>query len=182
MSYFLNCSRRQTPRLDGQHYFTWHSFTCHFRTCVSTPPNLRPEDMGHGRGYAGQWSDYGLQWRQSLMNFFFLSLLNIKLLNSCIARQVSRFTLSIFVGRKKQVPIKVAAKYIAWIFFALSNTGIVGSNSTQGMNVCVHLFCVCVILCTSSGLAEGSSSVQGVLRPVYRIKKLKKWPSTNNGV
>jgi hypothetical protein len=33
-----------------------------------------------------------------------------------------------------------------------SNTGIVGSNSTRGMDVCVHLFCVCVVLCVGSSL------------------------------
>jgi hypothetical protein len=31
--------------------------------------------------------------------------------------------------------------------FAPSNTGIVGSNPTQGMDVCLRLICVCVVLC-----------------------------------
>jgi hypothetical protein len=31
--------------------------------------------------------------------------------------------------------------------FARSNTGIVGSNPTHGMDVCLRLFCVCVVLC-----------------------------------
>jgi hypothetical protein len=31
--------------------------------------------------------------------------------------------------------------------FARSNTGIVGSNPTWGMDVCVPLFCVCSVLC-----------------------------------
>jgi hypothetical protein len=39
--------------------------------------------------------------------------------------------------------------------FARSNTGIVGSNRTQGMDVCVRLLCVCVVLCVGSGLATG---------------------------
>jgi hypothetical protein len=43
------------------------------------------------------------------------------------------------------------------------------------MNVCVHLFCVCVVLCVGSSLAMGWSPIQGVLLTVYRIKKLKKW-------
>jgi hypothetical protein len=30
----------------------------------------------------------------------------------------------------------------AWIVFARSNTGIVGSNPTPDMDVCVRLFCV----------------------------------------
>jgi hypothetical protein len=39
--------------------------------------------------------------------------------------------------------------------FAHSNSGIMGSNPTQAMNVCVRLFCVCVVLCVGSGLATG---------------------------
>jgi hypothetical protein len=31
--------------------------------------------------------------------------------------------------------------------FARSNVGIVGSNLTQSTDVCLHLFCVCVVLC-----------------------------------
>jgi hypothetical protein len=58
--------------------------------------------------------------------------------------------------------------------FARSNFWIVGSNPTQGMDVCVRLFCVCVVLCVGSGLATGWSPVQGVLLTVYRIKKLNK--------
>jgi hypothetical protein len=36
-----------------------------------------------------------------------------------------------------------------------SNTGIVGSNPTWGMDVCVRLLCVYVVLCADSGLATG---------------------------
>jgi hypothetical protein len=36
-----------------------------------------------------------------------------------------------------------------------SNSGIMGLNPTQGMDVCVCLFCVCVILCVGRGLATG---------------------------
>jgi hypothetical protein len=31
-----------------------------------------------------------------------------------------------------------------WTVFSCSNTGIVGSNTTQGMDVCMCLFCVCM--------------------------------------
>jgi hypothetical protein len=44
-------------------------------------------------------------------------------------------------------PITVAARSKAGNVFARSNTGIVGSNPTQGMDVCLRLFCVCVVLC-----------------------------------
>jgi hypothetical protein len=39
--------------------------------------------------------------------------------------------------------------------FVHSNTGIVGPNPTQGMDVCMRLFCVCAVLCVGSGLATG---------------------------
>jgi hypothetical protein len=51
-----------------------------------------------------------------------------------------------------------------------SNARIVGSNPTQGMDVCVRLFCV---LCVGSCLATGQSPVQGVLPPVYGLRSRK---------
>jgi hypothetical protein len=39
--------------------------------------------------------------------------------------------------------ITVAGRSKAWTVFARSNAGIVGSNPTQGMDVCVRLFSVC---------------------------------------
>jgi hypothetical protein len=72
------------------------------------------------------------------------------------------------------MPITVAEQSKAWTVFFRSNTGIVGSNLTQGMDVCVPLFCVCVILCVGSGLATDWSPVQVVLPIVYRIEELKK--------
>jgi hypothetical protein len=41
-------------------------------------------------------------------------------------------------------PLTVDARSKAWTVFAPSNAGIVGSNPTPGMDVCLHLFCVCV--------------------------------------
>jgi hypothetical protein len=60
----------------------------------------------------------------------------------------------------------VAARSKAWIFFARSNTGIVGSNLTWDMYFCVRLFCVCAVLRAGNGLATGWSPVQGVLPTV----------------
>jgi hypothetical protein len=57
----------------------------------------------------------------------------------------------------------VAARCKAWKVFARWNTRIVGSIPTRGMDVCVRLFCVCVVLCAGRGLATGWSPVQGVL-------------------
>jgi hypothetical protein len=39
--------------------------------------------------------------------------------------------------------------------FARSNTGVVGSNVTRFMDVCLYILCVCVVLCVGSGLATG---------------------------
>jgi hypothetical protein len=49
------------------------------------------------------------------------------------------------------------------------------------MDVCVRLFCVCVVVCVGSCLATGWSPVQGVLLDVYRIKKLKSGPNPTKG-
>jgi hypothetical protein len=65
------------------------------------------------------------------------------------------------------VPITV----YAWTLVASSNTGIVGSNPTQSMVVCLRLFCVC----TGSSLATGWSPVQGIL-PI--VLGLKNWSET----
>jgi hypothetical protein len=52
-------------------------------------------------------------------------------------------------------PTTVATQSKAWTVIARSNTGIVGSNSAWGMDVCVHLFCVYAVLCVGNGLATG---------------------------
>jgi hypothetical protein len=45
------------------------------------------------------------------------------------------------------LPITVAAWSKAWTVLACSNTGIMGLNPTWDMDVCLHLFCVCAVLC-----------------------------------
>jgi hypothetical protein len=47
------------------------------------------------------------------------------------------------------------------------------SHSRHGC-LCAFILCLC-FLCVDSGLATGSSPIQGVLPTVYRIKKLKNW-------
>jgi hypothetical protein len=68
------------------------------------------------------------------------------------------------------IPITVTARSEAWTVFACSNTGVVGSIPTRGMDVGVRLFCVCVVLCLGSGLATDWSPVQGILQTVYRLR------------
>jgi hypothetical protein len=54
-------------------------------------------------------------------------------------------------------PITVAARSKALNVFARSNTGVVGSNPTQGTDVCVYSLFV-----LGGGLVTGWSPVQGV--------------------
>jgi hypothetical protein len=75
-------------------------------------------------------------------------------------------------------PITVAARSKAYIFFSRSNSGIVDSSPTQGMDVSLLLFCLYVVLCVGSGLATCWSPVHGVLPTVNRIKELKKSPKS----
>jgi hypothetical protein len=61
----------------------------------------------------------------------------------------------ISVTLRRAPPITVAVRSKARTIFARSNTEVVGSNPTRDMDVCMCLFCVCVVLCVSSGLATG---------------------------
>jgi hypothetical protein len=54
-------------------------------------------------------------------------------------------------------PITVAARHKAWTVFVHPNTGIVDSNPTWGMDVCVRIFCVCAALCAGIGFETGWS-------------------------
>jgi hypothetical protein len=62
-------------------------------------------------------------------------------------------------------PITVAARSKACTVFGHSNTWIVGSNLTRGMDVCVRLFRDCVVLCVT-----GLFPVQRVLPTVYELR------------
>jgi hypothetical protein len=75
----------------------------------------------------------------------------------------------------------VAALSKAWTVFASWNIGIVGSNPSRGMDVCPHLFCVCVVLCLGSGLATGWSPLQGALPTVYRHYETEKTAKVHKG-
>jgi hypothetical protein len=57
----------------------------------------------------------------------------------------------------------VATQSEAWTVFTRSNTEIVASNPTGGMDVCVRLFCIYVVLFVGNDLAT-----------VYRIRKTEK--------
>jgi hypothetical protein len=95
--------------------------------------------------------------------------------NSYIDRFLTQAWFTLFFLKVEFIgePITVAVRSKAWTVFARSNTGIVGSNPTQGMDVCVLLFCVRVVLCIGNDLATGWSPVQGVL-PTVRPRSNKK--------
>jgi hypothetical protein len=68
----------------------------------------------------------------------------------------------------------MAAQFKAWNVFTCSNTGIVGLNPSQGMDVCVYsVFVLC------SGLVTGWSPIQGVLPTV--LDKKPKWIEVSVG-
>jgi hypothetical protein len=72
-------------------------------------------------------------------------------------------------------PISVAVRSRAWTVFAGSNAGIVGSNPTEGMNVCVCLFCVCVLSCVQVAALRRADSPS---KESYRLCKISRnWKS-----
>jgi hypothetical protein len=68
------------------------------------------------------------------------------------------------------MPITVAVRSKARTVFAHSKTGFIDSNPTQGIDVCVCLFCVCVVLCVGSGLATVWSPRARSLLTVYKLR------------
>jgi hypothetical protein len=76
------------------------------------------------------------------------------------------------IGYIREMLITVAAKCNAWTVFAHSNTGIVGSNPTRGMDICALLFCLCAV-CVDSGIATSWSPVQEILQTVCRLRNWK---------
>jgi hypothetical protein len=86
------------------------------------------------------------------------------------------FLSSYFLSQWFYAAANSTARPKAWTVFARSNTGIVGSNPTRGMDntdVCVRLFYVYVVLCVGSDLATCWSSIQGVVPTVYRLREWK---------
>jgi hypothetical protein len=80
----------------------------------------------------------------------------------------NNFVKSIFMSHAQCLSVTVAELSKACTGFARSETVIVDSNPTQGMDVwCVRaFFCVCAVLCLGWGLATSWSPIQGVLTSV----------------
>jgi hypothetical protein len=91
--------------------------------------------------------------------------------------------LGVYYRWEDNMLITMAAWSKAWTVFTRSTTGIMVSNPTRGMDVCVRLFCVNVFLCV------GKQSCDGLItRPrsptvcVKKITKLKKRSGPNKGL
>jgi hypothetical protein len=92
-----------------------------------------------------------------------------EMIDGCGAVGMMKIRMNIGRGSRSQWPRVVKA----WTIFARSNAEIVSSNRTQGLDVYVRLFCVCLVLHVRRGFATGWSPVQEVISTVYRIKKPK---------
>jgi hypothetical protein len=93
----------------------------------------------------------------------FDDVVNTRILDDNIDTTKKNTEILIDASKEVGLPITVDARFEARTAFVRSNTGILGWNSVRGMDVCIRLFCVCIFLCASSGLATGLSPVQGVL-------------------
>jgi hypothetical protein len=71
------------------------------------------------------------------------------------------------------MPITIVARSKESTVLAFSTTGVVGSNPTRSMDVCVRLFCV-YILYVRSGLATGWSSSKESYRLCIGLKQWRK--------
>jgi hypothetical protein len=86
------------------------------------------------------------------------------------SRKIATYHLNRILGIGKSQPIAVAARSEAWTSFARSNTVVVGSNLTRGIDVWVYS--MFVLSCVDNGLAAGWSLAQGVLPTVYMVGKI----------
>jgi hypothetical protein len=62
-------------------------------------------------------------------------------------KETTRIEIPVLLYYILWMPITAAAKSKAWTDFARSNAGIVGSISTQGMDVCMCVYSVFVLFC-----------------------------------
>jgi hypothetical protein len=88
--------------------------------------------------------------------------------NSTISRNFSFLT--------NEVPITAAARSKAWTVFARSDAGIVDSNSTQGIDICVCVYSVFVLSCVCSyrpcdGLISRPRSPTACVKKITELKK-----------
>jgi hypothetical protein len=78
-------------------------------------------------------------------------------------------------------PITLAARSKAWTVFARTNTGIVGSNPTLCMDVCLRLFCDYVVLCIVAALRRADPPSKLSYRLCKRSRNWKSWQGPTKG-
>jgi hypothetical protein len=72
------------------------------------------------------------------------------------------------------VPITVATRTKAWTGFARSNTGIVGSNPTWGMDVCVCVYSVFVLSCVDVAALRWADPPSKESYRLYKDQEIEK--------
>jgi hypothetical protein len=132
------------------------------------------------------WTGWRSQWRSS----FRLAACSSDKDRSRSSRMQTRLTASVSQLPNEVIRTDILSKrrpqwprsLKAWTVSARSNNGIVGSNPTWGMEVCVRLFCVWAVLCASSGLATADPPFKESNRLRNRSWTKKKWPRSNKGL
>jgi hypothetical protein len=77
----------------------------------------------------------------------------------------------------------VAARSEVWNGFSCLNIGIVGSNLTWGMDVCVYVYSVFVLSCVwVAALRRADPPSKEYYRLCITFTKLKKTPGSNKGL
>jgi hypothetical protein len=86
------------------------------------------------------WCNVLSLWIAKFFNHFFFGQEN--------ASQLEEYETALNItGYMPMWPITVASPSKAWTVFAYSNAGIVRSNPTEGMDVCVYVYTVFVLSC-----------------------------------
>jgi hypothetical protein len=70
----------------------------------------------------------------------------------CVSAATSHHLATVYLAK---TDFSTVLNMNAWTAFACSNSGVMGSNPTQGMGVCVHLICLCGVLFAGSSLTTG---------------------------
>jgi hypothetical protein len=78
---------------------------------------------------------------------------------------------SLVLGEVKSLSIKVAARSKGWTVFARSNAGVVGSNPTEGMDVCVRVYSVFLLSCVYVAAFRRADHSYRLCKKVYETEE-----------
>jgi hypothetical protein len=120
----------------------------------------------------GHWTEHLLAlWRH-----------NLKVGNLLYSWNQSIFTAEMSLGLISREVVRLMSDHSRREVFALSNTGVVGSNPTCVKDVCVRVFSVCAVMYACSGFATGWSPVQGVHTDWVKDQETENRPNCNKGL